>query len=155
MKRTIMSCLMALIVGILCGMFIYLDLSIDMILAVANSTNPFIEIQALAANLFEGSITPVSSFAVGRFAPVAVLGIAGFISGLVAKDANRALVACIVFLAVFFMGFVVFTGAALEFESIKILAQNMTWDLAISFFILFISSMIGAALTEDELVGGF
>ena len=73
MQRTISTCLVSLIVGILCGMFIYLGLSIDAIMEVLSSAAPYTTVIDLGAVLFEGSITPITSFSAGRYAPIAVL----------------------------------------------------------------------------------
>ncbi len=152
MQRTIATAIVSILVGILCGMFILLDLTIDAIIALINSPSSITEAAVLGGSLFQGTITPVSTFIEGGYAPIAVLGISGFISGLIAKNGTRSLVSNIIFMGVFFMGFIALTGEApMTFEIIRDLATDMTWDLAIAFFILFISGLMGAACTEDPL----
>ncbi len=150
MQRTILTIIMALITAIVAVMFILLNLSIDAIFAIITSGNVKAEMMNVLAPLFAEVITPFTEVSNGIYTPLAVLGITGFIAGLISKSGTRVLVSIVALLVIFFLGFIVLNGLGpLEVETFKNVALGMKADLTISFFVLFMSGVIGASFTTE------
>ncbi len=152
MFRTIMALLVALVVAILIGAFQILNLTIEAIqtdiLGSGNITN---ELAARGGALFAVLMTPYSTALGGGYAPLAALGVAGFIAGLVSKSGIRMLVVSIVAIALFFVGYAVLTmSASLDANILVGIAQNIAIDLGVAFGLLFIPGIIGASLTAED-----
>ncbi len=152
MFRTIIALLIALVVAILIGAFQILGLTIEAIqtdiLGSGNITN---ELAARGGALFAVLMMPYTTALGGGFAPLAALGVAGFIAGLISKSGMRMLVVSILAIVVFFVGYAVLTlSAALSVDILIPIAQNIAIDLGVAFGLLFIPGIIGASLTAED-----
>lgn len=152
MFRTIIALLIALVVAILIGAFQILGLTIEAIqndiLGSGNITN---ELAAYGGALFASLLRPYTIALGGGFAPLAALGVAGFIAGLISKSGIRMFVVSIIAIVLFFVGYAVLTlSAALNVDILLPIAQNIAIDLGVAFGLLFIPGIIGASLTAED-----
>ncbi|MCK4566330.1 MAG: hypothetical protein KAU48_03380, partial [Candidatus Thorarchaeota archaeon] len=104
------------------------------------------------ALIFELLLRPYSLAILSIYTPVAALGVAGFISGLISKNRVRMLPVSIIALVLFFLVyFLLNVGAGItDFSSMLSEVQTMAIDLGIAFFLLFIPGIIGASLTAED-----
>jgi len=152
MFRTIIAILIAMVVAILIGAFQILGLTIEAIqtdiLGSGNITN---ELAARGGALFAVLMKPYTTALGGGFAPLAALGVAGFIAGLISKSGIRMLFVSIICIALFFVGYAVLTlSASLTVDILVGIAQNIAIDLGVAFGLLFIPGIIGASLTSED-----
>jgi hypothetical protein len=152
MFRTAIALIITLVVAILIGAFQILGLTIAEIqtdiLASPNITN---ELAARGGALFSVLLRPYTSALNGIYAPLAALGVAGFIAGLVSKSGVRMFFVSVISIVIFFIGYAVLAqGAALNFDVLAPIAQNIAIDLGVSFGLIFIPGIIGASLTAEE-----
>ncbi|MEM2141690.1 MAG: hypothetical protein QXS20_11045 [Candidatus Thorarchaeota archaeon] len=152
MFRTIMSLLICLVVAIVIGAFQILNLTVDQIVQMLTSVNPTDALKYQGALLFAQLIFPYT-FATNHavYAPIAALGVAGFVSGLIAKSSIRAFIVAVLSLVLFFIGYAALSvGMALDPAALAQLAQNIGIDLGVSFALLFVPGIVGASLTAEE-----
>jgi hypothetical protein len=151
MQRTLMTILMIHVIALLAGMFILLDLSVEAIASIINSSDFAGEMGTLGGMLFEALITPATALTeTNAYAPFAVLIITGFIAGLISKDGTRIMVAILSLILILFIGYVALNGIVpLETALMKEVALTMKTDLGVTFFVLFMSGIAGAAFTAE------
>ncbi|MFW9978307.1 MAG: hypothetical protein ACFFEJ_09525 [Candidatus Thorarchaeota archaeon] len=152
MFRTIIALVVALVVSILIGAFQILGLTIETIqteiLGSGDITNV---LAAYGGVLFQSLMIPYTRALAGNFAPLAALGVAGFIAGLISKSGMRMLVVSIITIVLFFVGYAVLAmSAALDVDILIPIAQNIAIDLGVAFGLLFIPGIIGASLTAED-----
>ncbi len=151
MFRTIISLLVCLVVAVLIGAFQILNLSITDIQNLLNDPNITSTLRYLGALLFAQLIFPYQFALSGFYAPIAALGVAGFIAGLISKSSVRVLFVSIISLVLFFLGYALLSvGAALDPSELAALVQTIPIDMGASFALLFIPGVIGASLTAEE-----
>ncbi|TXT55855.1 MAG: conserved membrane protein of unknown function [Candidatus Thorarchaeota archaeon] len=151
MFRTIIALLVCLVTAIVIGIFQILALDVTTIGNIVQDPNVVDLAKYQGALLFGELIFPYTFALNGVYAPIAALGVAGFIAGLLSKSGVRMLFVSIIALALFFVGYAALTvGAAFTQAELTALASNMVIDLGVSFALLFIPGIIGASLTAEE-----
>ncbi len=151
MFRTIISLLICLVVAVLIGAFQILNLTVTDIQNLLNDPAITDTLKYLGSLLFAQLIFPYTFALDGFYAPIAALGVAGFIAGLISKSGVRMLFVSIFALALFFLGYALLTvGAALDPTALAALLQTIPIDLGASFALLFVPGVIGASLTAEK-----
>ena len=151
MFRTVTALLVALAVAIVIGAFQILGLDLVAIQAILGSGAVLDNLLVLGGFLFAQLLIPYTAALSGLYAPLAALGVAGFIAGLVSKSGVRMLFVSLASIGIFFVGYIILSlGAALEFAVLTAIAQSMALDLGVSFALLFVPGIIGASLTAEE-----
>lgn len=150
MFRTIMALLVALVAAVLIALFQFIDVS--GLLAILNSGDITGNALALGALVFELLLSPYSSAMLGLYAPLAALGVAGFVAGLISKSGVRMLFVSIIAIVLFFLGYFLLNlgGGITDFSSMLGEVQTMAIDLGVAFGLLFIPGIIGASLTAED-----
>ena len=138
MFRTIMALLVALVAAVLIALFQFIDVS--GLLAILNSGDITGNALALGALVFELLLSPYSSAMLGLYAPLAALGVAGFVAGLISKSGVRMLFVSIIAIVLFFLGYFLLNlgGGITDFSSMLGEVQTMAIDLGVAFGLLFI-----------------
>ena len=152
MFRTIISLLIALLVAVVIGAFQIVGLSVADITSLISSGDILAQLSAWGSALFQELLRPYSTFlAHGAFAPFVALGVAGFIAGLISKNAARMFFVSIITVALFFVGYVALSvGLTITLTNLTSEALAIAIDLAASFGLLFVPGAIGASLTAED-----
>jgi len=148
MKRTIMALIIALVTAVLIAAFQLTDLAS---LLAALEADPISNMMILKALIFELLLRPYSLAMASIYTPLAALGAAGFIAGLISKSRTRMLPVSIIALVLFFLGYFLLNvgGGITDFSAMLSEVQTMAIDIGIAFALLFIPGIIGASLTTE------
>jgi len=151
MFRTIIALLICLVVAVIIGAFQILGLDGAMIQSILSAPSIADALKYQGALLFGVLLFPYTWAMAGVYAPLAALGVAGFIAGLVSKSGVRMFFVSIIALVLFFLAYYTLTlAAAIDPSLLWSTAQAIYIDLAASFGLIFIPGIIGASLTAEE-----
>ncbi len=149
MKRTIMALIIGFVLAVVIALFQFSDLgSIIAVLDTGLIQNPMMQ----GAMLFEMLLRPYTLAIASLYIPLAALGIAGIVSGLISKSRKRMLPVSVIILILFFSGYFLLyiASGVLEFSALLSELQTMYIDIGIAFFLLFIPGLIGASITAED-----
>lgn len=148
MKRTIIAIIIALVTAVLIAVFQLTDLAT---LMAALEADPIGNVLILASFVFAVLIMPYSLAMASIFIPLAALGVAGFIAGLISKSRTRMLPVSIIALVLFFLAYFMLSvgGGITDFSAMLAEVQTLAIDIGVAFGLLFIPGIIGASLTAE------
>lgn len=143
-----MALIIALVTAVLIAAFQLTDLAS---LLAALEAAPIANMMVLGSLIFELLLRPWSLAMASIYTPLAALGVAGFIAGLISKSRTRMLPVSIITLIIFFLGYFLLSvgGGITDFSAMLSEVQTMAIDLGIAFLLLFIPGIIGASLTAE------
>ncbi len=151
MFRTITALLIALAVAIVIGAFQIAEVTTGEIFEIMGSATALAELSEIGTDLFLVLMKPYTTVLIGGYAPLAALGVAGFVAGLISKSGIRMLFVSIIAIAVFFVGYAMLSmSAAPGVDLFLALAQDIAIDIGVAFGLLFIPGVIGASLTSED-----
>jgi hypothetical protein len=143
-----MAIIIALVTAVLIAAFQLTDLAS---LLDALEAAPIANMLVLGSLIFELLLRPWSLAMASIYTPLAALGVAGFIAGLVSKSRTRMLPVSVFALVLFFLAYLLLSvgGGFTDFSAMLSEVQSMVIDIGIAWGLLFIPGIIGASLTAE------
>jgi hypothetical protein len=149
MKRTIIALIIAFVTAVGIASLQLMDLAT---LLSVFEVGPIGDMMVLVSLIFEVVISPWTLLMLSMYIPLAALGVAGFLAGLISKSPKRMLPVSLVALLLFFLMYFLLNMVAglLDFSSLLTELQTRAIDLGIAFFLLFIPGIIGAIIRAED-----
>ena len=143
-----MAVIIGFVIAVVIALFQFTDLpSLIAALDTGLIQNPMMQ----AAMIFEMLLRPYTLAIASIYTPLAALGVAGIVSGLISKSRAKMLPVSVIILILFFLSYFMLymVSGVMDFSSMLSELQTMAIDIGIAFFLLFVPGIIGASITQE------